>query len=103
MKIHAALSESHVSESPMRPMHEQADYVSYREFTALVYGWDTPYGYNTTPDLIESLCPEDLIRYKNENYVSDLMEVFYCGDLSPSMELHLDHLILQFSKNNTGS
>jgi predicted Zn-dependent peptidase len=76
----------------------EPDYVSYREFTALAYGAETVYGYNTSPALIEALQTADLHQYQKENYVSDVLEVFYCGDLGGQAEKHLEQIILQFPK-----
>lgn len=77
----------------------EPDYVSYREFTALVYGRNSPYGYNTTPELIEALNTDDLVRYQKENYVSDVMELFYCGELSSEIDNHLEQVISHFNKS----
>jgi zinc protease len=78
----------------------EPDYLSYREFTALVYGRDSVYGYNTTPELIGDLTTQDLHRYRTENYVSDLMDVFYCGDLSNEVQQLLENVILKFGRSN---
>jgi predicted Zn-dependent peptidase len=79
----------------------EPDYVSYREFTAIVYGRDSSYGYNTTPEIIEALITQDLFRYQSENYTAELMEVFYCGDLNDSVENHLEQLITPFGNRAT--
>ena len=79
----------------------EPDYVSYREFTSLVYGKDSVYGYNTSPELIEALGREDLIRYQKENYVSNAMEVFYCGELSKDAERELEKIITKFQKSES--
>jgi zinc protease len=57
----------------------EPDFVSYREFTAHLYGSHSPYGYNSTPELIADLNREDLILYHRENYVANRLKVFYCG------------------------
>ncbi len=77
----------------------EPDYVSYREFTAIVYGRDSSYGYNTTPEIIEALNTQDLFKYQSENYIAGLMEVFYCGDLNHDIGQHLEGLIDPFGKS----
>lgn len=63
----------------------EPDYVSYREFTSLVYGADTVYGYNTTAERIDNLQAADLEIYQKENYCSDYLTAFYCGSLEPAV------------------
>ncbi len=74
----------------------EPDYVSYREFTALVYGSESIYGYNTSIERIDALTTDDLRRYQQENYVSDRMEVFYCGDVSSDTDKFLDEILAPF-------
>jgi predicted Zn-dependent peptidase len=74
----------------------EPDYLSYREFTAALYGKDSVYGYNTTPALIADLNTADLRQYHQENYVSDHLELFYCGEINKETEKILEELVLQF-------
>jgi zinc protease len=67
----------------------EPDYVSYREFTAQVYGQDSVYGYNSTPLLIQQILAEDLRKYHFENYGAERLKVFYCGDNSSQNHQHL--------------
>ncbi|MFZ1256888.1 MAG: pitrilysin family protein [Saprospiraceae bacterium] len=78
----------------------EPDYVSYREFTSLIYGSSSIYGYNTNQHLIDDLQREDLLKYQQENYVADFMYVFYCGDIKPTIEGFLEQIILQFRNLN---
>lgn len=77
----------------------EPDYVSYREFTSSIYGSESVYGYNTTDSRIDALNREDLMQYQQENYTSDLMYVFYCGDLDKKNEQLIENEILQFQKS----
>lgn len=81
-------------------MHQLAepDYVSYREFTSLIYGPETVYGYNTTPEKIQALTRDDLIRYHQENYCADYLSAFYCGSLDPSALTTIRSCLEQFPK-----
>ena len=68
--------------SLLSQLHHQLtepDFVSYREFTAHVFGKESIYGYNTTSELIHSVSREDLMDYHKKNYTSDKLKVFYCG------------------------
>lgn len=65
--------------SQLQHQLSEPDFVSYRELTAHLYGGDTIYGYNSTPERIEGILPEDLKQYFDENYTSDKLKIFYCG------------------------
>ncbi|MFZ1514661.1 MAG: pitrilysin family protein [Saprospiraceae bacterium] len=76
----------------------EPDFVSYREFTAHLYGSQSPYGYNSTPELINDISSEDLIRYHKENYVANKLQVFYCGSSKGSE--FWEGLLTIFPQNN---
>ncbi len=88
-----------VFKSQLQHQLAEPDYLSYREFTALVYGPDSVYGYNTTVQRIEDLTTDDLRRYQIENYVSDRMEVFYCGEMNPQNDQFFDKVFSQFKRS----
>lgn len=67
--------------SQLKHQLSEPDYVSYREFTSLIYGRDTAYGYNTTPELLDALRVEDLRSYHDANYCGNYLSAFYCGEM----------------------
>ncbi len=76
----------------------EPDYVSYREFTSIMYGADTVYGYNTTKPLIDAIQRDDLVRYHTENYCSDFLELFYCGEVHEESRSFLKGLTERFPR-----
>lgn len=76
----------------------EPDFVSYREFTSMVYGKDNVYGYNSETELIENLNREDLFLYQKENYCAEFLNVFYCGETSAAYVNFLKKLLSAFPK-----
>jgi len=58
----------------------EPDFVSYRDLTAHLYGSHSPYAYNSTPELIDSIRREDLVAYHQNFYQSGKLSVFYTGE-----------------------
>ena len=58
----------------------EPDFVSYRDLTAHIYGSHSPYAYNSTPELIDSIRREDLVAYHQNFYQSGKLSVFYTGE-----------------------
>lgn len=67
--------------SQLKHQLAEPDFVSYREFTASIFGANETYGYNTSIDNIDAITLEDLHRYHQENYVSTMLKVFFCGNV----------------------
>ncbi|HEX5625465.1 MAG TPA: pitrilysin family protein [Saprospiraceae bacterium] len=88
--------------SQLQHQLSEPDYVSYREFTSLIYGRDSVYGYNTSPELIEAIQREDLVTYQRENYVAGLMSVFYCGELGPAADQLFERVLNPFPTGASG-
>ncbi|MBK9271395.1 MAG: insulinase family protein [Saprospiraceae bacterium] len=57
----------------------EPDYVSYREMTAHLYGADSFYAYNSSPELIDAVGRDHLVEYHRMNYAQDLLSIFYVG------------------------
>lgn len=74
----------------------EPDYVSYREFTSLIYGPDSVYGYNTTAERIAGIETEDLLRYHRENYHVHCLNAFYCGSNDPVYRESISRFLRQF-------
>ncbi|MBK9109384.1 MAG: insulinase family protein [Saprospiraceae bacterium] len=84
--------------SQLQHQLSEPDYVSYREFTSLIYGADTVYGYNTTLERIEAIQSEDLKRYQSENYCSDFLTAFYCGSNDAVYQNCIKEILEKFPK-----
>lgn len=91
-----------VLKSQLQHQLTEPDYVSYREFTSLIYGRDSVYGYNTQTDLIDDVKPADLFRYQQENYIADYMNVFYCGELNAKTDRLFQKIGELFPLKNKG-
>ncbi|HRI32190.1 MAG TPA: pitrilysin family protein [Saprospiraceae bacterium] len=66
--------------SQLQHQLSEPDFVSYREFTAQVYGPDSIYGYNSEKETFEALIRNDLIQYHRDHFTAERLKVFYCGD-----------------------
>ncbi|MCC6752740.1 MAG: insulinase family protein [Saprospiraceae bacterium] len=86
--------------SQLKHQLSEPDYVSYREFTSLIYGVDTAYGYNTTPGLLDALCVEDLRSYHDANYCGNYLSAFYCGEMDESTFGHLERQLIRFPQRS---
>ena len=69
--------------SQLKHQLTEPDFVSYREFTARVYGPQSMYGYNSSVEFLEALTVEDLKTYHKENYTAKNLKVFYSGKMMP--------------------
>jgi len=73
--------------SQLKHQLSEPDFVSYREFTALIFGEDKTYGYNTTHESIDDIHVDDLRDYHERTYVTSNLKIFYCG-LKTNKDLH---------------
>jgi zinc protease len=55
------------------------DVLAYRKITALMFGENTAYGYNSTPDDYRRINTEDCRDFHREFYTADRMSLFICG------------------------
>jgi zinc protease len=55
------------------------DVLAYRKITALMFGENTAYGYNSTPDDYRRITTEDCRDFHREFYTADRMSLFICG------------------------
>jgi zinc protease len=62
----------------------------YRLFTELIFGKETPYGYNSEENLIQSIQREDLVGYYNDAYGTANLSVVIGGQVDSKS---LDHLV----------
>ncbi|RMG84933.1 MAG: insulinase family protein [Bacteroidetes bacterium] len=64
------------------------DVLAYRKITEHIFGKEHPYGYNSDPEMYESLTRADLVKHFEENYVSGNCVVFLSGKIeSDTLEL----------------
>jgi zinc protease len=62
----------------------------YRLFTELIFGKETPYGYNSEENLIQNIQREDLVEYYNDAYGTANLSVVIGGQVDSKS---LDHLV----------
>ena len=62
---------------------ENNEIVAFRAFTEKIYGPNHPYGYNSTPELYQSLLREDLKSFYNEYFCSSYIEIIVSGCPTP--------------------
>ena len=55
------------------------DVVAYRKISAMIFGDETPYGYNSTETDYRALKTDDLKRHHAENYTADNTLIFISG------------------------
>lgn len=55
------------------------DVLAYRKITALIFGENTAYGYNSIPDDYRSITTADCRRYHGNYYTADRMSLFISG------------------------
>ena len=55
------------------------DFIAFREITSAVFGENTPYGYNTSKEIIESIEVEDLRQHFKRCYTAKNAQVFLSG------------------------
>lgn len=67
-------------QSQLKHQLAEPDFVSYREFTAHIFGNEKTYGYNTTQENISEIKIDDLKEYHQRTYVANELKVFYCGE-----------------------
>ena len=58
---------------------QKSDAVAYRKITALIFGENHPYGYNSTADTYNALTQNDLITHWNNTYAADNCQIFIAG------------------------
>lgn len=90
-------------QSQLQHQLSEPDYVSYREFTSLIYGADSVYGYNTTLERIDKIETDDLRRYHRENYCSDFLTTFYCGSIEDQYQKCIHEFLEKFPKSPGGA
>jgi len=60
------------------------DVVAYRKFTAFVFGEDHPYGYNSSPEIFDSITRKDLIHHHAQNFHGGNCKIFVSGKTDAS-------------------
>ena len=69
--------ESHVQD--LQVDLEQTDAVSYRLLTAMIFGEDHPYGYNSTPELYRHLTTSILHQFHRNHYLERAPQILIMG------------------------
>jgi zinc protease len=57
----------------------KVDVLSYRKITAMLFGENTAYGYNSTPDDYRNITTADCRQYHRDYYTADRMSLFISG------------------------
>lgn len=80
-----------------RLQHELSknDVISYRELTASIYGDESPYGYNSSPEKYKTLSIEGVINHYERTIKVNNCVAFVAGDVSPSDHSIIEQLISQ--------
>ncbi len=69
------------------------DVVAYREFTALLYGNEHPYGYNSTAELYNAIQRQDLIDHAQRCFTAANAAIIISGKITPEiLDLLNQHL-----------
>ena len=55
------------------------DILAYRKITAMIFGEQTAYGYNSTPEDYRAITTDDCRRYHADFYTADRMSLFISG------------------------
>ena len=55
------------------------DVLAYRKITAMIFGEQTAYGYNSTPEDYRAITTDDCRRYHADFYTADRMSLFISG------------------------
>lgn len=55
------------------------DVLAYRKITAMIFGEQTAYGYNSTPEDYRTMTTDDCRRYHRDFYTADRMSLFISG------------------------
>ncbi len=101
--IGAILSEPHFNESEWIHFKEKnkerlkvqlakTDIISYREITQSMYGFDHPYGYNSTPELYDAIGTEELRHHHKDFITASNCQLFIAGDISDKDRPTIDKL-----------
>ena len=56
------------------------DIISYRAITEGLYGQDSAYGYNSTPEMLDSITSSDLLRHYQNKCIKRRSQIFLSGD-----------------------
>lgn len=75
---------------------QKNEFLSYREFTRLLFGDKHIYGYNTTVEAFRDITRDDLISFYNQQYKDQCQAVIISGDIE---DTHLKYIE---SFNTTG-
>jgi zinc protease len=69
------------------------DVVAYREFTALLYGNEHPYGYNSSPESYAAIQRQDLIDHAQRAFTASNAAIILSGKITPEiLDLLNQHL-----------
>ena len=70
----------------------KSDVVAYREMTAMIYGDEAPYGYNSTRARYQDLKREDILEFYKRNLYGGQKWIFVAGHVTPSMIKRIEQL-----------
>lgn len=77
--------------------------MAYREITAMMYGYEHPYGYNSTPEDYDRLKTNHLKAFHQKHFHSANCQIILSGKTNPAMIAKLDELVgNQFPEGKNG-
>jgi zinc protease len=77
------------------------DVVAYRKITAMIFGENTAYGYNSIPDDYRSITTADCRQYHSDFYTADRMLLFISGYFDDTTLALLNKYLGQIPKATT--
>lgn len=68
------------------------DIISYRKITEEIFGSEHPYGYNSTPEMYDTLTREMLLDHHKKYFTSDNYQIFLSGHITEEMRTQVNKL-----------
>ena len=80
---------THIAAQNLEMQLQKNEFLSYREFTRLLFGDEHIYGYNTSVKAFNDITREDLIAFYNAQYKDQCQAIIISGDIK---DAHLKHV-----------
>ncbi|MCO6462140.1 MAG: insulinase family protein [Saprospiraceae bacterium] len=81
---------------------DDADFVSYRIFTEMVFGKYHPYGYNTTENIIKNIDREKIRQHYLNNYLNKAGFVMVSGDIPDALKSFIETCLESIQLKDAG-
>ena len=72
---------THVAAQNLELQLQKNEFLSYREFTRLLFGDEHIYGYNTSVEAFKNLTRDDLLTFYKQQYIDKCQAVILSGDI----------------------